>query len=350
MAERTATPIPARRAALVRSSVNVDSIFSVPAIVKPGQTISSSGLEERLGGKGANCAIAIAQNKSPTVFLVGTCGSDARWIKDDLSGRGVGVQHLVVLEDESTGRAMIQVAEDGENSIIVFKGANYSRLPDLDNDPSETLRQVQASHLVLQNEIPLATTESYLKAAHKDGIVTIFNPSPMLSKSEATNFPWEQLSVLVLNHEEATALSQLLTLDGSRTPQIQDCASLSSVPWIIVTHGAQGVTAFVHDQAENSTEGAPISRQQIQQSAFKPQRVSDTTGAGDTFLGYLVAELMRHNGPIDEKSRLPTEASDIQKLLRKATCAAAIAVERPGAADSIPDGSEVEERLSSSAL
>lgn len=93
---------------LVRGSINIDETFSVPHIVRPGETLSSSGLVSRPGGKGANQAAALGLAGAP-VYMAGAVGSDAPWPMEELRKRGVDVSGVRVLEDTPTGRAFIQV-------------------------------------------------------------------------------------------------------------------------------------------------------------------------------------------------------------------------------------------------
>lgn len=101
---------------LVRSSINIDSMFAVPHVVRPGETISSSKMVEKPGGKGANVSAAVALAEQPVV-MSGAVGKDATWPIDELKKRGVQTGSIRQLETIPTGRAFIQVAEDGENSM-----------------------------------------------------------------------------------------------------------------------------------------------------------------------------------------------------------------------------------------
>ena len=101
---------------LIPSSINIDETFAVPHIVRPGETISSSDLISRPGGKGANVSAALGL-AGATAWFVGNVGSDATWPLEDLKKRGVETKLAGVLEDSKTGRAFIQIGEDGENSM-----------------------------------------------------------------------------------------------------------------------------------------------------------------------------------------------------------------------------------------
>lgn len=101
---------------LVRSSINIDEMFAVPHVVRPGETISSSNLTSRPGGKGANVGAAVAL-AGQDIIMSGAVGKDASWPIEELKKRGVKTESIRILDEAPTGRAFIQVADDGENSM-----------------------------------------------------------------------------------------------------------------------------------------------------------------------------------------------------------------------------------------
>lgn len=136
----------------------------------------------------------------------------------------------------------------------------------------------QYSHLLAQNEIPLDQTCSALKAGHQQGLITLFNPSPVPSKSEVQNtIPWDCVDWLLVNIHEAESLAMMLGKDTSYPDVLERLAqALPKTTGIIVTKGAQGVDALL--KAEN---GSHI---RLTASAGKARGpIIDTTGAGDTF-------------------------------------------------------------------
>ncbi|WFD41526.1 ribokinase [Malassezia psittaci] len=322
---------------LVRSSVNIDETFQVPHIVRPGETISSSKMWSRPGGKGANVAAALGSAGTEVVML-GAVGEDATWPLDHLKERGVIVDDVHRSKDVPTGRAFIQISsQDGENSIVLLKGANFAPVPHLD-DPAKWL-DAKTTHLMLQNEIPLETTIAYVKHArtlkHENAqsrVCTVFNPSPMPTAEELRSFPWQGIDVLIVNQGEASDL--LSALQGEQKESaIKSLAALEpfkEVGWLVMTRGGEGFLAGVLLDGE---------RVWLDMPAAKPEKVVNTTGAGDTFAGYLVAGLMHsHN-----KSEKPTKES-IEQILFTAGVAASMAVEIDGAMESIPDMQAVEKR------
>ncbi|KAI0033629.1 Ribokinase-like protein, partial [Vararia minispora EC-137] len=304
--------------------------FAVRDVVLPGQTISSTGFERRGGGKGANQAAAVAQ-AGGIVQLLGAVGEDGDWLVKDLKDMGVRVDYVQTIDDqEPTGRAIIQLTSSGENCIILHKGANYAR-----NDPPEERRSLlsSAQFLLLQNEIPFATTTEYLKDAADRGIQVVYNPSPMPSDNELRAFPWPSITYLLINEGEAQTLIRAFNADAvsSASSTVRALSSLLafSATTIVCTLGGSGVLAAI-----------PGTLQQLYIPASSLQgTVRDTTGAGDCFTGYFVAGLMRL-----EKAA-PISLHDAAELLRFSAQAAGMCVEKRGALESIPKRAEVEERI-----
>lgn len=345
---------------LVKSSINIDETFLVPHIVKPGETISSSGLVSRPGGKGANVSAAIAL-AGASVTLSGAVGKDATWPVEELKQRHVDTSSIEVLDDTPTGRAFIQIARDGENSIVLLKGANYAR-QSKSSDPAHAWETAEheVTHLVLQNEIPLETTTAFLtfaKEQSKSHVTTFFNPSPMLSSEEVQRFPWNLVDVLIVN--EGEGLDLLSALDSKLLAQprytsdqnedtrssrvLEDLSSLSAfqhTAWLVLTRGGKGVMAHVQlANSESQTFSVP---------PVKPKQIKDTTGAGDTFAGNLVAALMGHNVASNDQllllSAKPKDAHFAKEALQWASRAASLACETEGAMQSIPSAKQVKSR------
>ncbi|CAE6416826.1 unnamed protein product [Rhizoctonia solani] len=300
-----------------------------------GETISSTEYSQRPGGKGANQAVAVAASGS-TVEFAGSVGSDGAWLKvgeEFLEDRGVGTNLMLVHEGKPSGRAIIQTTPDGENAIFLFPGTNHVSYP----AGTSALRPYH-THLLLQNEILLSDTVETLRAAYQQGVVSIFNPSPMLSPEELRLFPWEKLSVLVVNQGEARTLLNALGKQGEKLADsdgktilgaLVSLPALSNLSGIVITLGGSGAIASF---------STPTSRETVQLPAAKV-KVADTTGAGDTFLGYFCGSLMRIPGKA-------WDAKQLTEALKRSIVAAGLSTERPGAMSSIPSNLEVESQLS----
>lgn len=213
--------------------------------------------------------------------------------------------------------------------IVLFPGANHSEV-------IETLQipwPAGTTHLLLQNEISLRST---LKALHSaENITTIFNPSPMLDKEDIIKFPWDKVDWLIVNQLEARTLLASLAQKNAPDDVRDMLKELAQQPplsrtCIVCTLGANGVLAAIPGQP---TVFVPAARLE--------GPVVDTTGAGDTFAGYFVAELML-------LGRQDVEEGEVIRLLEVATRAAAMCVERAGTVDSMPTAEEVERRFGGS--
>ena len=111
-------------------SLNIDHVYHVDHVARPGETLASRSYRVFAGGKGANQSAALALAGAP-VAHAGRVGRDGRWLVEGLSDLGVDVDHVVVDDDEPTGHAVIQVEEQsGENAIVLFPGCNRRISPD----------------------------------------------------------------------------------------------------------------------------------------------------------------------------------------------------------------------------
>ena len=292
---------------LVAGSANLDFVVRAPRIPAPGQTVLGTGFRTFAGGKGANQAIACARAGGAATRMLLGLGQDsfAAPIEASLHGAGVAL-HIVRSNDLPTGTAFICVSDDAENAITVAPGANSAlraeHLPDLSD----------VKYLLLQLETPLQTVTAYAAAARQAGVKVVLNAAP------AQPLPEELLAlvdVLVVNEGELRCISNC-------TASVDECLKrLPSVPCVVVTLGSAGCCARVNDATGEHTTTQP---------AFAVTAV-DTTAAGDTFCGVLVASLAQQHA--------------LAQALVRASAAAALACTRPGAQDSIPIRAEIDQFL-----
>lgn len=288
---------------LVAGSANLDFVVQAPHIPAPGETVLGREFKTYPGGKGANQAIACARAGGATTQMLLALGDDpfAQPIEESLRLAGVHM-HVVRVPDQPTGTAFICVSDDAENAITVAPGANDALRPE--HLPSLS----GCSHLLLQLETPLETVVAYARAARARGVRVVLNAAP------ARPLPEELLSlldVLVVNKGELATVS---AHEGS----IEQCMQRIDVPCIVVTLGERGCCARFGGES-------------VMQDAFAVTPV-DTTAAGDTFCGVLVAAL-------DRGASLPD-------ALRMANAAGALACTRSGAQSSIPTPAELQDFLS----
>jgi len=282
-------------------SLNLDLVYTVDHIAQPGETISSYGMQIYCGGKGLNQSIALARAGS-AAHHAGMIGSDGDILLTALLENGVNAEHVRVV-DESTGNAMIQVSKTGQNSIVLFGGANQK------NETAfidEVLSQFEPGDMLLmQNEVNLA---DYLIAqGAAKGMRIVLNPSPYNEIIGACDL--SKISLFLINEVEGEQMT------GRREPDEILSALSEQYPAseVVLTLGSQG-TYYMRGEA-------------IYRHPAYDVPVVDTTGAGDTFTGYFLTAL--------------SEAKPPHEALQLASLAAALTVSRPGAAASIPWRSEV---------
>lgn len=288
-------------------SLNIDYVYSLDHLVRKGETVASESLDIYGGGKGLNQSLALARAGAP-VFHAGAVGEDGRFLVTLLEASGVQTDCIRVRPDVRTGHAVIQRDRSGDNGIILYSGANRSITR---SQVDETLEHFETGdYIVLQNEI---NELSYLIAsAHRRGMTVVLNPAP--ADAPVLQLPLHLVSYLIVNEIEAAAL---LEQDHIETdfPDRAVSRLLERFPQskIVLTLGNRGSiyaeTGYLYQQPVFETD------------------VVDTTAAGDCFIGFFLAGIMR---------RLT-----IPDAMAQAAQAAAIAVSRAGAAPSIPFMDEV---------
>jgi ribokinase len=285
-----------RGTVVVVGSINVDITVPVARLPGPGQTVLGADAVIRPGGKGANQAVTAARLGAAT-RMVGAVGDDAYGgqMRANLANAGVDVAAVTAIAGRGTGTALIVVAADGENTVVVAPGANAElRVGPLDVGAGDVL--------LLQLEVPLRTSLAAARAARSAGATVVLNAAPL---SDADDLLFRQLldltDVLVVNQSEAAALS------GDPAPADvegwQARARALPARSNVITLGGQGAVA--HD--DTTTWWQP---------AF-PASVVDTTGAGDAFCGALAQAL--------------ASGQDLETAVRRGCAAGALAVGHLGA-------------------
>lgn len=285
-------------------SLNIDHVYRVDRLARPGETVASRSYSVFAGGKGANQSAALAR-AGAAVYHAGRVGGDGRWLVDKLADMGVDMRFTEVA-DGPTGHAIIQVDADAQNSIVLYAGANHQIRAEA--VPAALEPFGCGDILLLQNEI--SRIPEIMAQGHDRGMRVVLNPAPWTPA--VASYPLPLAHLLVLNETEAAGLCGdegpppvLLSRLRERYPA---CA-------VLLTLGASGAV-----YADARTE--------IRVPAHRAAAV-DTTGAGDTFTGFFVAGL--------------AAGLEARACMHRASSAAALCVSRPGAMDSIPLASELEE-------
>lgn len=279
-------------------SLNVDHVYSVEHFVRPGETISSTSYGRFCGGKGLNQSVALA-NAGAHVHHVGKIGSDGIFLRERLTQSNVDTSYLLTGQGAS-GHAMIQVNSIGENSIVLFGGENQNILLSEIEKALTSLKET-CSYLLLQNEIN--NISDIMKLASSLGFKIIFNAAPMDSK--ITSYPLNLVDIFLLNEIEGSGL----TFESDSDNILEAMRKIYPKASTLLTLGPKGAVYQSGDE-------------KISVPAEKVDPI-DTTGAGDTFIGFFLAHLL-------------SKKADINYSLKIASRAAAACIGKKGAVDSIP--------------
>jgi len=300
-------------AVVVVGSLNADLTITTDRLPSAGETVAGHDFVTRPGGKGANQAVAAARLGS-AVSLIGAVGDDAhgKMLVQAAHRDGIDTDSIVRIADTSTGVAVIEVDAHGENSIVVFPGANGRLAPH--HVEQEAERIAAAAVVCLCLESPLETIMTAARLGHQAGATVLLNLSPF---REVPAQVLADADLLLVNEHEA---AQLL---GSADPTADwDATALEftarGVGDVVVTLGARG-SMVIQGGPENLPVLTPI--------PAVPTHVVDTTGCGDAFTGAVADSLARGEGLV--------------AAARRAAVVASMAAATAGAQDSYPTLDEV---------
>lgn len=295
---------------VVFGSINMDLVARTPRLPQSGETIVGYDFTTIPGGKGANQAVAAAR-LGATVEMVGRVGGDrfGEALRESLQAAGVGCDRIMTDSGSSSGVALIEVEEGGENHIIIVPGANgrvnaedVSRMqPDLQ----------KAKLLLLQLEVPLDAVIAAAQSAQKAGVTVMLDPAPA-----STTLPNELLAEVDILTPNKVEASQLV---GFSVENLEDAEKAAialqkrGVRDVIIKLGGQGTLTA-------TPEGT------IHTPAFPVQAI-DTVAAGDAFNGGLATAL--------------SDGRSLQDALTWGTATAALSVTQRGAQSSMPTQTEL---------
>lgn len=289
-------------------SINIDYVYRVPHLVQPGETLASTNYQKLLGGKGVNQSIALARAGSEVIHIGRYHLADEAMLQP-MYEAGVDRSQLEAI-DVPTGHAIIQVDDNAENAIVLYAGANHSFRPE---ELAGLLETADAGDwLLLQNEC--SCTAEMIATAVSKGLHVAFNPAPM--DDSVKNLPLDKLSLLFVNQVEVL---QLLEADPQAAPEPDWLAAQlqKHLPQtrVVVTLGAKGARYFYQG------ESVFVAAQKV--------KAVDTTGAGDTFIGYYMQAML--------------DGLPVEDCLQRASLASALCVQKAGASVSIPLSVEVDQ-------
>jgi len=284
----------------VFGSTNLDQIGTVTRLPKPGETVAGGRFSMAPGGKGANQALA-ARRAGSEVLHISAVGNDAYadLALEVLRESGVRLSHLRKV-DAATGIAMIFVDAAGENVIAILPGANGALSPD-DAERGLVILS-EGDTLLVQQEVPQASTRRALEIARKTNARSVINTAPFLPDTPML----APLADFVIANETEFSLLTASPIN-QRDAAMQDWVKRTGRT-MVVTLGAGGACA-------RSPKGLIV----VPALGVEPV---DTVGAGDTFCGYLAASL--------------DTGYSLEDALRRAAVAGSLACLNQGAQPSIP--------------
>jgi ribokinase len=258
---------------LVVGSLNMDLVVNLKRMPNPGETVLGETFSTFAGGKGLNQAVAINHSG---VF--------------EVSG--------------SSGTAVIEVDESGQNRIVVIAGANGKL------KSGNFVPESEEKILLAQLESPINELEEIFRAAKKSGYKTVLNPAPAMKL--APTFLAE-IDLLIPNEHEAAILTGITVTDFESAEKAARALIAQGVAEVIITMAEKGAIYVSSDKV-------------IKQPAYKVSPI-DTTAAGDAFCGGLVSELAR--------------GKDMESALKFAAAAGGLATTKSGATPSLPTENEI---------
>jgi ribokinase len=288
---------------LVLGNACLDIGLALPRLPWLGETLVGTARGSMPGGKGLNQATVASRTGLVPVEFLAPLGNDAEAarIKSVLQAERFAALHLP-RPGPATDCSVLMVMPDGENSIVTAGECAASLPADTAADAVTTLPS--DGWLLMQGNLAPETTIAACVAARSRGARMMVNTAPLT---------WDMRPVLPFCAVAVANADEAMALTGHTGHAAADAMRLAGAAVAIVTLGAQG--CIVAAEGETQTLPAPA------------VRMVDSTGAGDTFCGVLVACLA---------AGWPLDASIVA-----AQRAAALSVQRPGCFGALPSATEL---------
>ena len=282
----------------------MDLVVNLKRMPNPGETVVGDTFTTFAGGKGLNQAVATAR-AGANVRMIGALGNDpyAKVLRNVMDQEKINHSNVIEVAG-SSGTAVIEVDESGQNRIVVIAGANG------EFKSGNFVPNSEEKILLAQLESPINELEDIFKAAKKSGYKTVLNPAPAMKL--APSFLAE-IDLLIPNEHEAAILTGVTVTDFESADKAARDLISQGVAEVIITMAEKGAIYVSKDKV-------------IRQSAYKVSPI-DTTAAGDAFCGGLVSELAR--------------GKDMESALKFAAAAGGLATTKSGATPSLPTENEI---------
>ena len=296
---------------VVVGSANVDLFFKTDTLPSPGETVVASFFTKSYGGKGANQAVTISKLGGKVKILCRIGGDESgKELLENFIQAGVDTKHVIRDPECHSGMAFITVDKQGENTIVIYAGANMKlHTSDLDG----IIKEIKSAKVVVsQLEIPISTVERTAEIARKYNALFILNPAP--APSQDISRILRNVDVLCPNKSEAESMTGVTILHIDDAKKASSKLREMGIKNVVLTLGASGALLMNEKTAQH----------------FPCPSVSvrDTTGAGDAFVGAFAYSLALNN--------------TIEDAVKFANIAAAISVTKNGTQSGLPTLNEIQ--------
>jgi ribokinase len=276
----------------------IDLVTTVNRMPRIGETIEAPSFDMGFGGKGANQAVAVAK-LGWDVLMLTKVGDDifGTSARKNFESLGIGTKYVDTVSGLSSGVAPIFVDPDGNNSILIVKGANnFLSAKDIDR-ASDDLKECRL--IILQLEVRLDTVYYAIEWGAKNGVPVILNPAPA---AELDYNYVRKVSFFVPNETELETITKMPVSTVGEIASAARSLVREGVRNVIVTLGSKG-SLYV---TEGREELAP------------PYTVKsvDSTGAGDAFIGSFACYYLK--------------TGDVLEAMKTANRYAALSTTKPG--------------------
>jgi len=294
----------------VVGSFMYDLVATAPRRPKTGETLIGDSFGMFLGGKGANQAIA-ASRAGAIVSMVGRLGNDlfGDQFLEKFSEEGINTDFVIQDTENGTGVGMPLIDASGDNSIVIIPQANMAlSVENIDQAESSI---ADSDVLLLQCEVPMEANQRAAEIANKTDTLVILNPAPACEIPDAL---LSLVDIITPNESETEILTGMPTETDNQAIEAAHLLLSKGIETVILTLGSRG-SFLLTKKIEKLIPAFSV-------------EVVDTTAAGDAFCGALAASL--------------AHGINIEKSVKIANAAGALAVTKLGAEPSLPSREEIQ--------
>lgn len=302
--------------------------------------VSASGspnFEANPGGAPCNLLACISALGGKTAFI-GKVGRDifGSQLKNAIESVGIDAGGLVFSGAEPTTLAFVKIHEDGDREFSFYRNNSADTQLRVDEVDMNLIRQGKIFHfgsLSLTHKPAERATKAAVTEAKQNDLIVSFDPNLRAGLWSSLDFAGKQIQwglsqadAVKISDEELVFVTGEKDLEKGRRALAEEHPNISL---LLVTCGKSGSYAFC---GENTAFCEASSHKAI-----------DTTGAGDTFFGACLYQLLEMGYCRSSLKNLSHE--EMCRMLKRANTAAGIITTRNGALSVMPSESEISEAM-----